>query len=157
MRVPLIVFLPGEKSRRLDYPVSLMDIYPTVLERAGLVPPYPIDGVDLFTKKDRGDLFLLAPPGSRALISGSHHLIRVLPPLVDELGLESVYLFDIYKDPQEKENLAQRKSETLRFLQQKLTDFFAHPTYSKRAAEKRPETPLSPRELERLRALGYIR
>jgi arylsulfatase A-like enzyme len=157
LRVPLIVFLPGEKGRRIQYPVSLMDIYPTILEKTGLVPPYPIQGIDIFTEKGRGDLFLLAPPGSRALISSPYHLVNVLPPFTDELGLESVYLFDIYKDPQEKENLAQRKNETVRLLQQRLTEFFANPAYSKRAAENKSEVPLSKRELERLRALGYIR
>jgi arylsulfatase A-like enzyme len=157
LRIPLIVFLPGETGRRITYPVSLMDIYPTLLEKAGLVPPYPIQGKNLFLEKGRGDLFLLAPPGSRALISSPYHLVDVLPPFVDELGLESVYLFDIYKDPHENENLAQRKTETLRVLQQRLAEFFANPTYSKRAAEEKPEVPLSKRELERLRTLGYIR
>jgi arylsulfatase A-like enzyme len=157
LRVPLIVFLPGEKERRITYPVSLMDIYPTLLGKAGLVPPYPIQGINLFIEKGRGDLFPLAPPGSRALISSPYHLVNVLPPFVDELGLESVYLFDIYKDPLEKENLAQKKSETLRLLQQRLMEFFANPTYSKRAGENKPDVPLSKRELERLRALGYIR
>jgi arylsulfatase A-like enzyme len=157
LRVPLIVFLPGEKGRRIKYPVSLMDIYPTILEKAGLVPPYPIQGKNLFIEKGREDLYLLAPPGSRALISSPYHLINVLPPFVDELGLENFYLFDIYKDPQENNNLAKSKSQTLRFLQQRLLEFFANPTYSKRAAEKKPEEPLSKKELERLRALGYIR
>ena len=157
LRVPLIVFLPGEKGRRIKYPVSLMDIYPTILEKAGLVPPYPIQGKNLFIEKGREDLYLLAPPGSRALISSPYHLINVLPPFVDELGLENYYLFDIYKDPQENNNLAKSKSQTLRILQQRLLEFFANPTYSKRDAEKKSEEPLSKKELERLRALGYIR
>ena len=157
MRVPLIAYLPGEMGRRLKYPVSLMDIYPTALEKAGLVPPYPIEGVDLFTKEGRGDLFILAPPGSRALVSSPYHLVEVLSPFVEELGLESVSLFDIYEDPLEKENIAQRRDETLRLLQQRLAEFFTNPNYSKRAGEKRSKVPLSKRELERLRALGYIR
>jgi choline-sulfatase len=157
LRVPLIVFLPGQKGRRLKYPVSLMDVYPTLLDKVGLVPAYSIQGRNLFVEKGRGDLFLVAPPGSRALISSPYHLINVLPPFTDEFGLESVYLFDIYNDPQERENLAQKKSEAVRLLQERLTEFFANPNYSKRAAKKKSEPPLSKRELERLRTLGYIR
>jgi len=61
------------------------------------------------------------------------------------------------KIPKRKKTSLRKKSETLRLLQQRLTEFFANPTYSKRAAETNSEVPLSKRELERLRVLGYIR
>lgn len=157
MRVPLIVFTPGENGRRLRYPVSLMDIYPTVLEMLGLIAPYPIQGTSLFTKKNRKDLILIGPGGSRSIVSGKYHLVKILPEYVDRLGLESFYLFDLDEDPLEKENLAQKRDQTTRLLLQKLTDAFAASVYFKQADKKESKVTLSERELERLRTLGYIR
>lgn len=157
MRVPLIVFLPGETGRRLRYPVSLMDIYPTILDAVGLVPPYPIQGTDLFSEDGRGDLFLVGPGGSRAVVSGKYHLVKIIPQMVERLGLEDYYLFDLEKDPFEKENLARKRDQTTRMLLRKISDFFEGSVYFKQADSKESKVELSERELERLRTLGYIR
>lgn len=157
MRIPLIVSMPREGGRRLRYPVTLMDIYPTVLDAAGLVPPYPIQGQNLFSEKNREELILIGPGGSRGVISGKYHLVKILPEYVDRLGLENYYLFDLEKDPQEKENLAERRDQTTRMLLQKLTDSFAASVYFQQGDKKESKITLSERELERLRTLGYIR
>lgn len=52
-RVPLIVATPGGASRRRLEPVSLLDIYPTVLELAGLACEPGLDAVSLIGASDR--------------------------------------------------------------------------------------------------------
>jgi arylsulfatase A-like enzyme len=48
--IPLIVRLPdaaaeGRRGRVIDQPASFLDLFPTVLDAAGLTPPWPMDGV----------------------------------------------------------------------------------------------------------------
>lgn len=50
--VPLLVRLPdgaaeGRRGRVSEHPASFLDLLPTVLDAAGVVPPWPLDGVSL--------------------------------------------------------------------------------------------------------------
>ena len=47
LRVPLIVAGPGVVAGRWSRPVSLMDIYPTLMARTGVKAPHDLDGTDL--------------------------------------------------------------------------------------------------------------
>ncbi|MFK5997561.1 MAG: sulfatase-like hydrolase/transferase [Rhodobacterales bacterium] len=47
LRVPLMISWPGAAAARITSPVSLLDIYPTLLHILGQTPPYPLDGQDL--------------------------------------------------------------------------------------------------------------
>jgi arylsulfatase A-like enzyme len=50
LRVPLIIFLPGGRGRapkRVEEPASNIDLYPTILEMAGVTPPAGTDGKSL--------------------------------------------------------------------------------------------------------------
>ena len=51
VRVPLVLKASG-KSARIDHPVSLVDIYPTVFEMAGLKPKMPHQGFSLLSALD---------------------------------------------------------------------------------------------------------
>ncbi len=46
-RIPLIVVVPGKPPGVCDRPVSLLDLYPTLIELAGLEAITPLDGVTL--------------------------------------------------------------------------------------------------------------
>jgi arylsulfatase A-like enzyme len=157
IRVPLIMFVPGEKSRRVRQPVSLMDLYPTVLDRVGLVPPYEIQGEDLFKRtKDR---FLLIPGDARtfSVVQGRYHLVKVGGRLAQELGLERDYLFDLVRDPAEKTNLVSRHKDRGTLMAEKYGEFFDRHGYFSAPKDAAAKPKLSPEEIERLKALGYIR
>lgn len=47
LRVPLMLSIPGGRVDRSNEPVSLLDIYPTLLNVIGQAPPHPLDGQDL--------------------------------------------------------------------------------------------------------------
>jgi arylsulfatase A-like enzyme len=49
LRVPLIVKIPGVPPSRLEAPVEMFDIMPTILEAAGIPPPYRLQGRSLLS------------------------------------------------------------------------------------------------------------
>lgn len=157
IRVPLIMFVPGEKSRRVKQPVSLMDLYPTILERIGLVPPYEIQGENLFQRAQ--DRFLLVPGDSQnfSVVQGRYHLVKVGGQLARELGLEEDYLFDLIRDPAEKTNIVSRQKVRQAQMVEKYGQFLRRHGYLRTPKDAARQPKLSPEELERLRTLGYIR
>jgi arylsulfatase len=46
LHVPWILFVPGKSAQRVDTPVSLVDLFPTLLAAAGLPAPAGHEGVD---------------------------------------------------------------------------------------------------------------
>ncbi len=52
LRVPWILRVPGRPARRVEAPVSLIDLFPTLLSAAGLAPPGPVEGIDRLAQPD---------------------------------------------------------------------------------------------------------
>lgn len=104
--VPFIVVAPGitTPGSRCDQPVSLMDIYPTLLELAGLPPKADNDGLSLVPLLKHPNSKWVRPalmtegPGNHAIRSERWRYIRYND------GTEELY--DQDKDPWNHENLA---------------------------------------------------
>ena len=47
IRIPMLARVPGFEPRRVDAPVSLVDVLPSVLDLLGLAAPANLDGVSL--------------------------------------------------------------------------------------------------------------
>jgi arylsulfatase A-like enzyme len=156
-RIPLIMSMPGQKSRRINYPVSLMDVYPTLLEEVGLSLPYEIQGVNLFKNTAERFLFIKGHLGTRSIVYKNYHLVKVLPTLTKRLPLQDVYFFDIHKDPFENNNISSDHKKLQDLMDRKYMEFYDTYGYlhSKNNQGKKP--PLSKKELDNLRSLGYIR
>jgi arylsulfatase A-like enzyme len=156
-RVPLIMFVPWEKSRRVKYPVSLMDLYPTLLNWAGLVPPYEIQGENLFERPGDRFLFIKGSSGSFSVVYKKYHLVRTEKKLARELGLEEICLFDVFNDPGEKENFASKRKTLVDLMTRSYQEFHDKHGYQASTAKPKEEPKLTERELEQLKTLGYIR
>jgi arylsulfatase A-like enzyme len=112
IHVPLVIAVPGAEPRRIDEPVSLTDLAPTLLDLLGFEPPTmpDMDGrslVDLILGarapdpnggyafaamiKDRS-----TPKGARAIVRGPYKLID---------GARGLELYDVLRDPGEEANL----------------------------------------------------
>lgn len=103
-RIPLLVRLPARlrpARGAIAFPVSLVDVYPTLLELAGLELPLQLDGLSLVPWLDAGSpsrraLFVESFEGSAAL-DGRWKLMRLAT------GEERSY--DLWGDPLERDPL----------------------------------------------------
>ncbi len=156
LHVPLIVALPnsGSPARRVAEPVSLTDVFPTILDCLELSPPQPHSGRSLQPA-------LIGNPVSPGVCYSEtdepFHAARCSP-------LQSVTteqwkfirtprqeLFDLQNDPQELKNLAETHPEQL----QRLSDLLVtlEQGMTRRDA---PQAKLSPAEERALSSLGYV-
>ncbi len=132
LRTPLLIHWPGVSKPGMNssVPVTSMDFFPTLLEMTGL-PPNPgqhVDGISLvplFRGRtiDRDALYWHFPHYQG---EGSYpaSAIRVGDlKLIHNYHHGDVLLYDVVKDPSEKVNLADQRTETADRLQQKLMDY----------------------------------
>jgi arylsulfatase A-like enzyme len=150
LRVPLIVVRPGQKrGRRIDAPVSLADVAPTLRDAAGL-PAGDADGQSLW-KAD--------PERARAVYAESTYAASLIgwSPLRALRTLTHKYieaprpeLYDLGRDPQERLNVAASDIEPARRLPRTLAALRRHASGTVTRSEIQPE------DIRQLAALGYL-
>jgi arylsulfatase A-like enzyme len=155
-RVPLLLRLPnGAASGRVTAPVSTLDVVPTLRRLLELPAVEQDQGRDLLAAaSDRPIHGLLEGK------SGQHPLDEDLRSIVVdgrrliEWGDGRVELFDIARDPGEKEDIAAERPELVSDLLLRLEDL-------ERSAPPYPRATCDPRLVndalrERLKAIGYL-
>jgi arylsulfatase len=176
LRVPLVFRGPGLRAgARVQAPVSLVDLVPTILSLAGAAPPPETDGLDLSpllrraspneaaeaVERELADRYLYGEaaggltyvewmpevfPVHRSVRRGSYKLVW-------ESQRETYALYDLAADPAESVDIRAQQpaltEELIAEMQRRFRDEAAEP-----AAGNRID--LSDEESERLRALGYI-
>lgn len=158
-RVPLIVAGPGVAAgRRVKEPVSLLDVMPTLLSLLGAPPPGAQDGEDL-SPLLRGEP--LPRLSGRALFGEADHnnaepdVKRSVRRGAFKLHLDRVTgeiaLYDLARDPGERQDVASGQAAVVAELRQRLDRFLLV-----KPLASAPVT-LSPEELEKLKSLGYVR
>jgi arylsulfatase A-like enzyme len=160
LRVPLIVSLPGSGRgvrRRVEQPVSNIDLYPTLLDLAGAAPPPGTDGRSLLRylgpgghESEPGWVFSESPHSG--YIQGAACMRGNLKYIQQGFGHEALY--DLEKDPEERVNLLGRAPIHLemeeRLSQHRLVNERRRAALTQLRIEPDAET------RERLRALGYV-
>ncbi len=176
LKVPLIIKFPESrfKGQKISDTVSLVDIFPTVLEEIAIdTSRLEMDGrslIPLIAGKEKGDRIFWADVAANILASrlpqriamnqGKEKLILnkafrpedleffVYPPPV----LGPVELYDLEMDPEEKKNIADERVDLANRIIQRIDQI-------KEAAGKRNTRKLAfDEELKKqLKALGYIR
>ena len=116
MRVPLILFVPGEKPRRVPVKRSVIDLVPTLLDLMLIPPPGPgeLSGRSMMSDLTAGpadayeerDVYLDMPDGPythmrRALLHGTTPGLKLI-----HFGGRQYQLYDLAQDPGEVEDLA---------------------------------------------------
>ncbi len=121
IKVPLIIYVPTFKGKRINQEVSCLDLFPTLLNLAGLRPPREMDGVSLVP--------LMLDKGThhrRAVYSQHINLWNwdLLKAAIIKDGWKLIYtvegnqyeLYDLNADPGEQDNLALTKPAKFREL-----------------------------------------
>jgi arylsulfatase A-like enzyme len=176
LKVPLIIKFPESRYRgkRISNFVSLVDIFPTILEEIGILrQDLEIDGASLFPVikgQEKGNRAFMADVASNVLNShipqkislnkGDEKLILnkkfskedlefflVQPPV-----LVPVEMYDLARDPNEKENISDARFELANQIIQKIQLIY-------KEAKKRKTGKMEMNEelKKQLEALGYIR
>ncbi|TFG80620.1 MAG: hypothetical protein E4H23_01780 [Chrysiogenales bacterium] len=152
-RVPLIVSIPGRKKARIDRPVSLMDVFPTVCEDIlHKRIPTTIQGISLF-KEAAGRKLHIYGQSSHAIIAGGRSFIEIKQHFADRLDIPTRYCFDYQVDAAEKHNLLPDSLSLFLLNNNLYNNYIAKNKYPVR---KRGHRELSEKDLESLKALGYI-
>jgi arylsulfatase A-like enzyme len=174
IRVPLVLWGPGSvaKGVKVEQPVELIDVMPTLLELAGLPLPRGLQGRSLgpllggaptaagrpvrpvvAEKQPMGRTGHPAVSESYAIVDGDWKLIHNVarPPEKGEFEL-----YDFYKDPLDQVDVAAAHPDVVKRLAGLLDKW----RQDAKAARLKPDTEstqgLSKAQLEQLRSLGYI-
>jgi arylsulfatase A-like enzyme len=151
LRVPLILRYPdlhraGEHSQEM---VSVVDLYPTILEALGLPVPGNLDGLSLYRR---------TIPAERGIYFESFdgYLGFGFSPLAGWMDARGKYLhsstpqfFDLQNDPREETDLVEGKGALIEEFRRRVDELLERQSYSTSEARTDPE------ELEALRKLGY--
>ncbi len=149
VRVPLLVWGPGVEPGRRAEPVSLVDVYPTVLDALGLPAPEGLPGRSL-----------IEAPVERTLIAertlyGAHRESAIAWPyklIHAPRRPRETELFNLEADPGETESILRLRRDLAADLLAQLEAYRAH---ARGIAEDEPAR-LDEETLENLRSLGYI-
>ena len=154
MRVPLIIRAPWlEGTRVVEGPVSLVDVYPTVLELLDIEVPAGIQGQSVADYLVEGsvpdrELFMetmLPMTSKRSAIFGiqTEHWKMTLRQ-------NRVKLFHRISDPEEQKNVAKQHAVVRDWLAYLIKGYFQ--TQPLKAERFKP----NPEHIEQLRSLGYV-
>lgn len=184
VRVPLIVRWPGQvAARRVDDPVQLIDVMPTLLDISRLSHPEGLQGQSLMpllqsggggqqpgavsaadtTWRRRPVIIEKRPEGSpefpgalesTAIIDGEWKLIHNTIRPPDRAEFE---LFDAVRDPLDQTNLADKHPDVVKRLAKTIEGFRGMATAAKLKPDTEATSTMTPEQLQRLRSLGYIK
>lgn len=173
LHVPLIFWMggidPGNKASSIETPVSVVDTAPTILKLAGIDDiPREWDGISLVPLLDgaspsSGKRIPVAHLQSRGRIGHSFISEGIKVVLFQEgngVANDTDLAFDLESDPLEKSNLLDYPGKTDGALTGRLAQAMTDADSILAVLAKRNPTTirrdLSPRDIENLKALGYL-
>lgn len=172
LRVPLILWAPGHVAGgvKIDEPVELVDVMPTLLDLSAIAAPAGMQGQSMRPLLEKGAGWKRRPPiaerqpmggtdfpgaaESYAIMDGNWKLIHnvVRPP-----GQPEFELFDFYQDPLDQKNVALEHPDVVERLAKSLDAWHQ----MAKAAKLKPDSELTKgmtkEQLDQLRSLGYVK
>lgn len=123
IRIPLMIQVPGGEPRVIDWPVSIIDIAPTILDLARIQRPKEMEGRSLVP-------YLLGQNPVRGPIVSElpddHNAVAIIEwpyKLIWDLRTNAFLLFDLQKDPMEKNDLHRNQPALTQDLADKLRSY----------------------------------
>ncbi|HRC87780.1 MAG TPA: sulfatase-like hydrolase/transferase, partial [Thermoanaerobaculia bacterium] len=148
--VPLLIRRPQGGGGRHAGLVETIDLFPTLLRLAGQPAP-ETDGRDLFELGPGGRPAVFAEHASQYGLTVRTASQRWMRSAGNPLVPDGVYFYDLKSDPGEVHNLAGSGQAE----EKRLAELAERWAKARRATGSTP-TDLSPEDLARLRALGYL-
>jgi arylsulfatase A-like enzyme len=132
--------------------VSLVDVMPTILDACGIAAPDQTDGASLWPLLTAGDRLAKRPLIAENSLYGDPRRAIIEWPykLIVDVEQPGAALYDLERDPAEREDLAASRPEVAERLAAALAKRPA-------AALDRPPVELDAETRKELRALGYLR
>jgi arylsulfatase A-like enzyme/Flp pilus assembly protein TadD len=158
IKVPLIFKLPGRHQRKVvKEMVGLIDIIPTLYSLIGIELPSHLQGVSLVdfingnkpAKKERNMYCETFMPTKY----DTNSLLGVLTNRFKYIQTTRPELYDLIKDPQEKNDLIKKEPQKARILKDTLEQILEQ---SIRSGQLDSEMRMSPGARQQLESLGYV-
>lgn len=144
IRVPLIVYLPGFRGPRVNSNLAQsIDIAPTILDILGIGSEKNFMGIPLFSKKNH---FIVGQHSQQNIIRTKKY--KLMSGEKEETSL----LFNLRKNPDETVNVFNNKPDLATKLKKEMLR-----ALSQRPGEKTLDLKQTKEDIEKLRALGYIK
>lgn len=149
LKVPLIIKKTNENKKIvIKEPVLLVDIFPTILDFLKLDLPKNIDGISLFEKITKRNFYFETFLPSESF--GWATPFGIINENFKFIYLPKKELYDLNSDPEEKNNLFEKKKEKANQLLRSLKKEYE--IEYKREFSKS----ITPKEAKELEALGYL-
>jgi len=171
LRVPLILHYPGKvQPGRVRQPVVNFDIFPTLLELAGLRPPsgLPQRTVSLLSPREKRARLAEYPAPLEGPVTMIKDMVSSWDPAPFRRNLSALYkddlkliwasngrheLYDLAADPDEESDISSQAADLFERMQE---EYGETKNGLKRFDLSRARSrQMSPEQIERLRALGY--
>ncbi|MFQ5646619.1 MAG: sulfatase, partial [bacterium] len=154
IRIPLIISRPDRPHKIIPQPVSLLDLYPALLSRAGIPLPEKLDAQALPPREKRAVYSELAKRHRYGFISDPQKtIIKDRYKLHRNLSSGREELYDIVSDPGETQDISLKKPKIkneMHILMDKLV------SKEKRFKARLKYTETDKKTIKLLRSLGYI-
>lgn len=146
IRVPLIIQFPNCPGGAVAYPVSLVDLFPTILDLLNFKGSMPdLRGESVFARQNTHTVQYSEYPDKHSLISEEWRICLNLG------GKNNAGLYNLKSDPLEFNNLAHIEKERFRILKQQLGMFMLPDS-----RDRNIKPGLDMEDKIRLESLGYV-
>lgn len=153
--VPLIIRVPGTRSRRISGIVRHIDLAPTILDFLGLQPPAEMQGASLtpvINGREKNNRGAFAESRYADIHYGWSPLQSLTIDQYKYIDAPHPELYEWKKDREEKKNLIQKKATVAKVLKERLQDIVAKDSSGETQAPQKVDADTE----ERLRSLGYV-
>ena len=154
LRIPLLVWGPDVLPGRHTAPVSLVDLYDTILESVGATSTAGTAGQSLWSAVTKGEEIPERPILAEATLYGPERraIIRWPLKLTLETGVGRRRLYNLETDPGEQSDLAPEEERAVEYLSNELRSTMQ----AARQGVEAEALPLDEEMLRELRSLGYV-
>lgn len=158
VQVPLVVTHPALRSGGIRRPevVSLVDILPTVADATGIRRPAEVQGESLWPLLGGAGTFRERPVYTETYYPRLHFGWSTLTSLLERhlqfINSSEPELYDLARDPGQKENLLEAKPERLAEMKRRLDELEASLGRNAKTANRAPDA----ETIAKLRSLGYL-